>query len=750
VPVTEPTLLRELHTCEDVTAAIKADAIRRVNETIDAQIESTRRWWTPNGGPGPIWFEGSGTSGGMAVGAPSASDAKAGSAAPSAPSSGASSSGSGGSGSGAATTDNASTAPATDFSQTNTQVKGVDEADIVKNDGKYIYLIHGGTFQVLTAWPAQALATASKLEIEGQPSEMFVANGKAVVFSTVTGVPIYSAAGKALRSQYYDGYGDAVPVQCLDGYCWQQNPLTKVTVLGVDGTKASVQREMYFEGNYVSSRRIDGSVRVVLQSPIYGPRLVTYPDFSGRPPTAGPITSDEYIAGYEALRKKNIDAINATTIDSWLPYRFEKSVGGGISSSLTSCEHFFVPGESTSQYGVTQLATFDLAKPDGATSVAVLSAVDTVYSNEDDMILAARAWVSPKQSTLRPIQRKAPFIDFLPSNATHLHRFNLKNDPVVPQYVGSGVVPGHVLNQFSIDQRDDVVRIATTEQRQVRTWISDDEKVQPFVNNYQVNRVLALKPQDGGGLHVVGDVGDLAPNERIYSTRFVGDKGYVVTYRQVDPLFVIDFATPEKLQILGQLTIPGFSEYMHPLDDGHLLTIGRDADGQSRGLDLQIFDVTQPTQPRLVHKFVFDPSVYGTSEAEQNHKAFTYFPERKLLSFPFYGYSPTGFRSSAEVFKIDIESGITKLGSVDHSALFGTYTRGYCGGWFSPEVRRTLFMEDVLYSISYAGVIATDTKDLTAKPLGTALLEAPYIQMAPWCAYPNPTTGVGVGAPAKP
>src|SRR5262249_45754466 len=157
--------------------------------------------------------------------------------------------------------------------------------------------------------------------------------------------------------------------------------------------------------------------------------------------------------------------------------------------------------------------------------------------------------------------------------------------------------------------------------------------------------------------------GDLSPGESVKSARFVGDKGYVTTFRQIDPLFVIDLATPEQPKVLGRLEIPGFSEYMHPLDDGHLLTIGRDQSNHFAALALQIFDVTKPTQPRLMHKYVYDSSSYGYSEAEQNHKAFTYFASHKLLSFPFYGWSANGFRSSAEVFKIDLATGITPLGS---------------------------------------------------------------------------------------
>ena len=128
-----------------------------------------------------------------------------------------------------------------------------------------------------------------------------------------------------------------------------------------------------------------------------------------------------------------------------------------------------------------------------------------------------------------------------------------------------------------------------------------------------------------------------------------------------------------------------------------------------KGLALQIFDVTSPTVPRLMHKHVFDSATYGYSEAENNHKAFTYYAAKKLLSFPFYGWSSTGCSSSAELFQIDLDSGITRLGSIDHTQLFGTNSRGYCGGYYSPEVRRSVFMEDVLYSISYGGIIASDT-----------------------------------------
>lgn len=696
IPPPEESTLRKVVSCDDLSGAIKNDAVSKLNLSIDAQIDAIKRW-------------SEGQFGGVAVGSFGGAGASNGSAESSSDSSSAPS----------------SSAPAAAYSETNTQVKGVDEADIVKNDGQYIYVLHGSSFQIVNAWPAPSLAASTKIDVEGQPVEMFVAKGKAVIFSTVTGESVYSAAGVTPHTRYTYATGADPCYRTGASYYCAKSPLTKVTILSVAGTNASVARELYFEGSYTSSRRVDANVRVVLEGASFGPPLQTYPNFPGRDVNAGPITPEEQIAAWEDLRQKNSAAINATTLRDWIPYTFVKN-GATITADTVACDKFLVPTLATTEHGVTELASFNLDDPNVANTVAIVGTVDTVYSNADTMILAAHAWPSPKKSSERPENRKAPFVDFLPSSATYLHRFDLKTDPATPRYTGSGWVRGTVQNQFAIDERAGAIRVATTELRTVRTWISDDEKVRPFTNGYNVNHVFAVKSGPTEALKVVGDVGDLAPGERIYSTRFVGDKGYVVTFRQVDPLFVVDLAKPEEPKLLAQLKIPGFSEYMHPIDDGHLLTIGRDTEGgRQQGLAIQIFDVTNPVAPSLMHKYVFDATTYGYSEAEQNHKAFTYYADKKLLSFPFYGYSATGFRSSAELFSIDLASGITKVGSVDHTALFGQRSRGYCGGYYSPQVRRSVFMEDVLYSISYAGVIATDTKNINGAPLATAALSAP-------------------------
>ena len=182
--------------------------------------------------------------------------------------------------------------------------------------------------------------------------------------------------------------------------------------------------------------------------------------------------------------------------------------------------------------------------------------------------------------------------------------------------------------------------------------------------------------------------------------------------------------------VLAALKIPGFSEYMHPIDDNHLLTIGRDASatGQTRGLQLQIFDVTDGANPVLQHKFTFAGDEYGSSEAEHDHKAFTFFADKNLLAFPYlantYLNGEYTTKSTLELFRVDLASGFSKLGAIDHSSLVQNSPTGYCGGYFRPSVRRGVFMESFVYAISYGGVVVKDANDLT-QPVDQLALPAP-------------------------
>jgi uncharacterized secreted protein with C-terminal beta-propeller domain len=786
--------LHRAKSCGDLLGDFKADATFKLNKAVDRQIEAINKCISKYGDVQQCAYYGGYANfgsggGGLATGA-AEGDAKA---TPQAPPS----------------NDRASS-----YSETNTQVKGVDEADIVKNDGKNLYVLHGRSFKVLNAWPANELKELTSTDVEGSPSEMFVADGKVVVYSQVNGADIFKAAGVTPKTQYQDyvyypggGGGVASSDARAPGYPGAPNPstgepyvpLTKITVMSLDANgNTQVTREVYFEGGYLDSRRVGPHVRTVLQGYAHGPKLLysvyeLYPQPQYDPNTGAqigpqpdyPKTGSAMIAALNQLRSENLSRINASTLDMWLPYTFVKN-GATVSAQTVACEDFYVPTVGTTESGITEVASLDLSDPTAVPKeTAILGRADTVYGSADTLYLAAHAWIEPPlvwndggdvavsggggtaeatpgsapapapapaqdpvpgTKSLRPLTTPTQTggVYTYPTNETHIHKFEFKSDPKFPNYQASGSVPGNVKNQFSLDDKDGFLRIATTENRiyvdangkYVSPEFTDPSNPQPITRPNSVNHVFTMA-QNGPWLDIAGNVGDLAVNEQIYSVRFVGNRGYVVTFRQVDPLFVVDLAQPAAPTVLAALKIPGFSEYMHPLDENHLLTIGRDANAQGRtqGLSLQIFDVTNGASPVLQHKFAYTGAEYGSSEAEYDHKAFTYFADRNLLAFPYFSNSYTNgtytTKSTLELFKVDLASGFAKVGAIDHTALVQNNPNGYCGGYFGPSVRRGVFMENFVYSISYGGVIVKDSNNLAAA--GTQL------------ALPSPQTNQGYG-----
>jgi hypothetical protein len=827
--------LHRAKSCGDLLSDLKADATYKLNKGIDRQIESIQKCIARSGSDQSCTYVGGYYGGGpvgLAEGAP-----KSGGPTPTPPGAPTPSAGTGG----------ATTAPAADsatsHSETNNQVKGVDEADFVKTDGKNLYVIHGRSFKVLKAWPATELGELSSIDIEGTPSEMFVDGGKVVVYSQVNGASLYTATGLKPKNDYQDYYaygggGDvaiapgrpagapstAAPSPGPTGTPEPYVPLTKITVLTLAGATPTVAREMYFEGNYLDSRRVGTHVRTVLSGAAHGPKLkygvyelYAQPSSAGSAPDAPPSTATkpgsgttpsnpqgnidpypktgtEMIAALEQLRAYDKTAIDGSLLSDWMPYTFTKN-GGAVTASSVACEDFYVPTTGSTESGLTEVASIDLANPAALPrESAILGRAETVYGSADTIYLAAHAWVEPPYSwmdasgasgsgsagtgtvtvgstgaappppapaptpagvgtkSLHPTNSPTvatPVVTAWAQTKTHLHKFEFATDASFPNYVASGTVTGNVKNQFSLDDKDGYLRVATSESR---TYVDQDGKyVQPTFPGdtsgaqdrpQTVNHVFTLGVS-GGWLDLVGDAGELAPNEQIYSVRFVGPRGYVVTFRRVDPLFVLDLQNPATPTKVAELTIPGFSEYMHPLDATHLLTIGRAATstGQAQGLQLQIFDVANATNPILAHKHTYSSTEYGQSEAEHDHKAFTYFDEQGMLAFPYFGYTPnTGanggsMHSSLELFKVDAATGFAKLGSIDNTDLVSKNPTGYCGGYYGPQVRRGVFLDNFIYSVSYGGIVAKDAHNLAGA--GAKLpLSAPQVNTGygPTCA----------------
>ncbi|MBM4372743.1 MAG: beta-propeller domain-containing protein, partial [Deltaproteobacteria bacterium] len=324
---------------------------------------------------------------------------------------------------------------------------------------------------------------------------------------------------------------------------------------------------------------------------------------------------------------------------------------------------------------------------------------------------------------------------------THIHKFEFDPGSGFAHYVASGTVIGYALNQFSFDERDSVLRVATT-LPDWGWWDDDEDQSESFVSTLV---------QEGDTLEIIGQVGGLGMGETIQSVRFIGEQGYVVTFRQTDPLYVVDLSDPTSPEVTGELKVPGFSSYIHPLDDDHLLTIGRDGteDGEVLGLSFQIFDVSDPADPVQVAKTTLpeDQNGYSWSEAQWDHHAFVYFAHLGLLAIPVSGYNWSwdegnnwgsyvdAFFSRLDLYHVSVADGIEPVGSVSHASMMPEFTvpdpeeNTYCWTNWSytdlTQIRRGVFLENFLCSVSRAGVQVHDTVDLVAGPVSEVAFEDP-------------------------
>ena len=563
--------------------------------------------------------------------------------------------------------------PPRDATDTNTQVPGVDEADVVETDGERIYLLRDSELRVLPATPPEAMALGERVPIEGYALGMFVANGRALVVSAVTddgtlgGDPRCDAIGMPFPT--------SVGWSCASSF-------VKLTLLDLGATPARVAREIYVEGGYVAARRHDMRARVIVQR------------FWGAPPGVadpwetlnGRVDEDDFRAGVDAWEAAAIATIDASALDTWLPGMRER-IGGALVDRPLDCSaaHLAPPGHA--RQGTTLIVGMDLARDDGPLAdTTLLGLASQIYANESTLVLAYPDW------------QAVPFGGA--TFRTALHLFSLPPQSLDATYLGSGFVPGELLSQFALDVRDDVVRVATY------FWRALDG--QP------VTRVHTARLDDGE-LAIIGATGDMAPGETLQSARFLGDKAYLVTFLRVDPLFVVDLADPRSPRVLGEVEIPGFSEYLHPLDDRHLLTIGQGATGE---VALQIFDVGDPTAPIRLHAYSL-PREFS-SPAQWNHLAFTYDRRLGLLALPLNSYSHSlGVQPdppTLQLLAIDPVAGITLRGTVEHDPASPTMCSppfDWEGGCFTYEtMERGLFIGDVVYSIGNHEIRAYHVDDL--------------------------------------
>ena len=617
---------------------------------------------------------------------------------------------------------------ASEYSTTNTQVADVDEADFIKNDGGHIYVLADGALQILDAWPAAEAHHLSWTPVQGDPHRMFVHKERAVVYASVEPIEIANDYGMYSQSMFrectygYDceftGDGRALAIRVFD--------------LAETGSleEPELVREITFTGSYLSSRRIDDAIYTV----VYFPDIVAaIPGVRYRPEALDDwswceeLSEADLVVAFDELYQANLALLEDVDLSEHLPQvkdtRFVDGAAITDQTLLAECDGFFLDsaGDGTS---LMSLVSFDLDDDAPLTSATIVGKPGAVYASRDGLYVANRRYAD--QMNVWYYEEEAAI-----EEATTFHKFALTAADASASYIGSGVTKGRILNQFSMDERADHLRVATT----------TGHVPQPGVHS--TISILA-ESEASGRLELTGIIDNIAPTEDIRSVRFNGDVGFVVTFKKTDPLFVIDLADPTAPSIRGELKIPGFSTYMHMMDDDHILAMGFDADDQGdfawfTGVQLQIFDVSDLANPTVLHKETIG-SRGSSSEAATNHMAFNYFAARDLLAIPMTiceheGYDNGGGSygdlmtfSGLLVYRVTVEEGFTQLGGVPHKAAESQddYWNA-CGNWWTDAnsiVKRSVFMEDWVFSVAPDQIKVAHIDDL-ANPVQTLSLETP-------------------------
>lgn len=605
----------------------------------------------------------------------------------------------------------------TEYSTTNNQVTGVDEPDFIKNDSKYIYIVSGNTITIIDGYPGESAKVILKtaIDVEYQYIEnMFLNNNRLVIF-----------------------YNDQSKEEIIPEFDFMPRPtyqpITHVMIIDIsDKQNLKILKDYSIDGNFSQARMIGDNVYFVTNSYID----YQFPRFPVIFENSKKIMNPDAFYFENSEEMTNFNTITALNIIDYT-INSETFLSGYSGTFYVSEKNFYITYQQNIPYRFYQ----DLAKEKFFEVILpffsneIQAQINVIYENDKT---DSEKWAEiseiiesqydkmnkqEKEELFKKINLEISKFDARVQqefNKTIIHKISI--DETNLQYVAKGSVPGRLLNQFSLDENKDKLRVATT--------------LEYYLDNQGMIRTNGIYNLDKN-LELVGSLENVAKDESIFSARFMGDRLYLVTFQQIDPFFVIDLSS-DTPKILGELKIPGFSNYLHPFDEKMIIGLGRDTKisednrVEQLGIKIALYDVQDVNNPQEVSKFVIgDSSSY--SEATYNHKAFFFDKTRNVISIPISedikstssGFAPNYQRwNGFYIFSID--KNIELKGTIEHS----DNSQGYYG--FSNS--RTFFIDETLYTVSNSKLKINNIEDLV--PLNEIQLENSgqlinYIQKSP-------------------
>jgi len=530
-----------------------------------------------------------------------------------------------------------------DYSGTNIQVEGVDEADIVKTDGEFIYLVSGETVVIVKAYPPEEVQVLSRIELDKPPTGLFINGDRLIVLH-----------------QSWDLIEVPMTVPSQEGDIRADMPIsrTSINVYDVSDREAPIfKRDITLDGESRGTRMVGDYVYAVIGTP-------------------------------------------ALSYDGEV--RMPEIRMNGVTKEIAAAQVYYC-NVTDYHYSFTQIVAVNTQddSQEPAYETLLVGSSSTIYVSLNNIYITSPRW----------------WVDGKPSETTLIHRIEIKGGTIESK--ASGEVPGSLLNQFSMDEYQGFFRVATTLGHVARFF--DDVT--------SLNNVYVLDMD----LDIVGNLEDLAPGETIYSARFMGERCYLVTFKKVDPFFVIDLADPYNPKVLGELKITGYSDYLHPYDENHVIGIGKETiEAQQgdfawyQGVKISLFDVSDVANPREIAKYEIGDR--GTdSPVLRDHKALLFDASRNLLVIPvlvaeveegglFPGIAPRAYGrpvwQGAYVFKISPDEGLNLRGRITHYDNDSWWAGKDYYFSSSYSIERSMYIGDVLYTISEKKVMMNDLESL--------------------------------------